>query len=187
MSHEKPEAREESFSALGRITKPQGNRGEVRLQPYDLSPEFIMRARGVQWWVTLARDKEPIPFMVDDLRVRKKQIICKFHGVESISDAEKLRDSEVFIRDEDRPPLAEDEYYDDDLVGMKVVAKSNGADLGVVREVQRVAGQDLLVVENEKGRFLIPAVKEIVQSVDLQKREVRVDLPDGLDALNSEK
>ncbi|MFH0795035.1 MAG: ribosome maturation factor RimM [bacterium] len=183
-SRGKIEARDGGFSALGKIGRPQGNRGEVRLQPYDLSPDLIQRARGVKWWVQSSERDDLAPLTVDDLWFRKGQIICKFQGVDDISAAEALRDAEVFLRDEDRPPLMEGEYYDTDLVGLKVVSHGDGAELGVIKEIQFIAGQDLLVIENEKGEFLIPAVKKIVQKVDFQRREVVVDLPEGLQELN---
>ena len=187
MSRGKSEGRDAGFSALGKIGKPQGNRGEVRLQSYDLSPELIQRAGGVAWWMKSPGRDDLAPLAVEELWIHKGQVICKFRGVDDISAAESLRDAEIFLKDADRPELSEGEYFDADLVGMKVVSHDDGAGLGIITEIRFVAGRDLFVVENEKGEFLIPAVKKIVREVDLQRREMRVELPEGLENLNKNK
>jgi 16S rRNA processing protein RimM len=107
-------------------------------------------------------------------------LIFKFQGVDTISDAEKLAGAEVSIPFEQRAALAEEEVYQSDLVGCEVF-DATGRSLGVVTDFQETGGTPLLQVGND---LLIPFAKEICTKIDLERKQIVVNLPDGLLDLN---
>jgi 16S rRNA processing protein RimM len=107
-------------------------------------------------------------------------LIFKFQGVDTISDAEKLAGAEVSIPFEQRAELAEDEVYQSDLIGCEVL-DTTGRSLGVVSDFQETGGTPLLQVGND---LLIPFAKSICTEVDLEKKRIIVNLPEGLLDLN---
>jgi 16S rRNA processing protein RimM len=120
------------------------------------------------------------PMEVENTWMHGDHLIFKFQGVDTISDAEKLAGAEVSIPFEQRAELSEDEIYQSDLVGCEVVDAS-GRQLGVVTDFQETGGTPLLRVGED---LLIPFAKSICTKVDLDHRQIVVDLPEGLLDLN---
>lgn len=108
------------------------------------------------------------------------ELILKFVGVDTISDAEKLAGAEVAIPFEQRAALGEDEYYESDLVGCEVV-DSAGRALGVVTEFEETGGAPLLHVGKD---LLIPFAKSICTQIEPGNKRILVNLPEGLLDLN---
>ena len=170
--------------ALGRIVKPQGLGGEVRLLPYFASPDHVLGAEKAVWWGRRAEGEALQQFLVERLRLHKGFVLCKFRGVDDADAAEGLRGLEVSIRQEDRPELPEDVFYTEDLVGLAVVDADTERVLGEVLEVQTVGGTDLILVRGAHGEFPIPVARELIVKVDLAARRLRVRLPEGLEQFN---
>lgn len=107
-------------------------------------------------------------------------LIFKFQGVNTISEAEKLAGAEVSIPFEQRATLADHEVYESDLIGCEVM-DTTGRSLGVVTDFQDTGGTPLLQVGKD---LLIPFAKEICTKIDLEHKQIVVNLPDGLLDLN---
>lgn len=131
------------------------------------------------------------------------QMVFHFHGVNSISEAEKLRGFNVLLPFEQRFSLPAGQYFVSDLVGCSVfetpgappIASSSPcsladvpAFLGTVRDVQftgdEIPGTSLLEVETSQGELLIPLAADICTKIDPFARRIDVVLPDGLRDLN---
>ena len=80
-------------------------------------------------------------------------------------------------------PLPEGTYFDHDLVGC-AVCSLDGEDLGKVKEVLRISGNNQLVVTGKRGEFLLPAVEGICREVSIEEKRIVVELPEGLIDLN---
>jgi 16S rRNA processing protein RimM len=122
------------------------------------------------------------PYELESVWYHKDQPIFKFKGVDSIGQAEALSGLEVFIPESERGPLGEGEYYLSDLIGCRMLDDGSGREIGIVTGWQETAGPVLLEVDD--GRVLVPFVRSILKSVDCAKREIRAELPDGLESLN---
>lgn len=75
--------------------------------------------------------------------------------------------------------LENDEYLVDDIVGMRVILK-DGTSIGTVKEVMYTGANDVYIVETNEGEVLIPAIKDVVKSVSVEKKEMVIEPPEGL-------
>jgi 16S rRNA processing protein RimM len=109
----------------------------------------------------------------------------KFEGVDSISDAEVLRGSEVQIPRSELGAAPEGGYYFDDLIGSKIVEADSGREIGEVEGVLEAGGALLLEVRSGDREILIPFAKHICVEIAPQNGMIRVRMPEGLEELNS--
>lgn len=133
----------------------------------------------------------------------RSQIVFHFEGVNSISEAEKLRAFEVLLPLEQRVNLPAGQYFVSDIIGcnvfetpanLSVVASSPcslaaaPSFLGTVRDIQfpgeELAGTPLLEVDTSRGELLIPLAEDICAKIDPAARRIDVILPEGLRDLN---
>ncbi|MBE0480319.1 MAG: 16S rRNA processing protein RimM, partial [Dehalococcoidia bacterium] len=110
---------------------------------------------------------------------RREGIVVKFASVNSIEDAEKLRGCDLGVPRSEIRPLPEGEYYPFQLIGLRVVT-SSGKYVGRLAEIMSSAGSDIYVVISESGESLIPAIEDVIKSIDLDKREMVVEEIEGL-------
>lgn len=173
------------FISFGRILRPQGNKGEVRIQMETSSAEDFLAFLGKRLHLVGPDDMRPRPITVEDTWFHKGFVIVKFVGIDDMSAAESLRGAELQIPREDRPALSEGEYYYDQLIGLEVRDASGGRFIGNVSDVVTIADNLLLEIEKGGGKtFLVPFVSAYIPSVDPEKGVIRVSLPDGLEDLS---
>ena len=120
---------------------------------------------------------------VENLWIHGDRLIFKFKGIDTISDAERLAGADVAIPMDQRAGAAEGEYYQSDLVGCEITDRS-GRVLGSVQAWQETGGTPLLVVNAAGKELLIPFAKAICTKIDLERKRIEVELPEGLDDLN---
>jgi 16S rRNA processing protein RimM len=124
------------------------------------------------------------PMEVEHTWTHGDRVIFKFKGIDTISDAERLAGAEVSIPLEQRPATPEGEYYQSDLVGCEVVDQS-GRLLGTVQDWQETGGVPLLQIQTQDGKeLLIPFVKAMLTNIDLERKRIELNPPDGLLDLN---
>lgn len=112
-----------------------------------------------------------------------ERLVFKFHGIDSIGEAEKLAGADICIPREDRPELPDGEYYQTDLIGCTVVERGGGV-LGTVAGWQEYGGAPLLELNSEGKELLIPFAKSICIEIDPVGKRIVVELPEGLKDLN---
>jgi 16S rRNA processing protein RimM len=166
--------------AIARIVRTRGNRGEVLADILTDFPERFQRLKAV--WLEFP-DQHRETALLEATWPHKGRQVLKFAGIETISEAERLRAAWVLVDRQDAVPLKDGEYYDHDLVGCRVVDLA-GLALGTVREILKTAGNSVLIVDGPRGEILIPAVAEICCHVSIAEKSIVVDLPEGLLDLN---
>ena len=172
------------YITIGKILRPQGNKGEVRIWSEADSPEAFLSLIEKGAFLFAKGWPSPRVLPVEARRIHKGFVVLKFEGFDDITSAETLRDAFVLIPEGDRPGLSEDEFYLDQLVDLRVVEGEQGRPIGRVKDVFSLTGQTLLEVQkDEGGLFLVPFVSDIVSSVDLKQATISVSLPRGLDEL----
>jgi 16S rRNA processing protein RimM len=166
--------------AVGRIVRPQGNRGEVVVAPdTDYGQERF--AAGSTLHVLL--DGQLRSMAVVAGRPHDTRWVVAFEGVGSIDEAEALRGLELRIPAAALRPLEGGRYWVHDLVGC-VVTQPDGRQVGTVTQVDLAAGVPMLRVAGEAGEILLPFVGAICRRVDVEGRTIVIDPPAGLLELN---
>jgi 16S rRNA processing protein RimM len=131
--------------------------------------------------MSAGRPPHPTPLQVTSGRQHGRIVVLHLAGVESATEAEKLRGATLSIPAAELPPLPADQYYLHDLVGLRV-QHVDGRPLGVIADVLTGAGNDLFVVRDERSgaETLLPAVKAFVKAVDVPGGVVLVEPIPGL-------
>lgn len=165
--------------AVALLGKPRGNRGELTAISLSSTPDRFADLKTVV--LDGGKAVESRDYVVEEVWWHQGTLIFKFEDVDSISDAEKLTGCEVRIPASERVELEPGSYFDSDLIGCKVRDRASGQEIGTVQSLQDAGGPGLLELE---GGVLIPFARGICTSIDIGKREILVDLPDGLIELN---
>lgn len=169
---------ESRFITIGRILSPFGNRGEVKVQVLtDFSERFSKDAVVYVDGNTLT---------IESVRWHKRNAIVKLKSIDSISAAEKLSGKDIQIPKGDVKSLPTGSYYYFQLIGLKMRTTANES-LGEVTAVLEGKGNDNFVVSGDKGEILIPAIDDVVKSIDLEKKEIVIEAVPGLLELNRKK
>lgn len=138
---------------------------------------------GMKLWALLdpSRRRE---LKIEDLWQHKSQVILKFAGVDSISDAETLLGCEMQVPRSQRAELEPGWNYVSDLIGCMVFDGSRA--VGPIKQVRFGAGEaPLLVVETKAGEYEIPYADAYLAGVDLGKKEIHMFLPEGMLEVNA--
>ena len=162
---------------VARVARTRGLRGEVVA---DLLTDFPGRFDGLDDVIAIAPDGSRRSLQIEEHWFQGARIIFKFAGYDSIDAAKELAGYEVAVAASERVELAKDQFYEWELAGCRV-EDIEGKQIGSVREVMRTGGVEILVVTDEAGReFLIPMARDICVEIDIEKKVIRVDPPEGL-------
>ena len=165
----------DGWIAIAVLGKTRGNRGELTAFPLSGKPERYQALEEVFLFGSGAR------YEVESTWFHNGTLVFKFRGVDSISEAELLAGAEVRVPMEQRTPLEQGEFFQDDLLGCQVVDRHTGQSLGKVSGWEDGGGSGLLVVE---GGLLIPFARSICVEIDPAAKRIAVELPEGLKDLN---
>ena len=158
------------------ITTTHGVRGEVKVFPTTDDAERFLELE----YVLLDTGRELRRLDIKNVRFFKNLVILKFDGIDNINDIEKYKGKDLWIPREEAQELGEDEYYIADLQGLNVVLE-DGTEFGTLRDVMETGANDVYIIDsNEHGEVLLPAIKECILDVDLEKNTMTVHLMKGL-------
>ena len=166
----------EDMLQVGVITQTHGVRGEVKVFP---TTDDVNRFKKLKQ-VILDTGKETMPLEIQSVKFFKQFVILKFKGIDNINDIEKYKRCSLYVTREHAVPLEEDEYFIADMIGMEVCTE-DGIIFGTLKDVIETGANDVYVIESaEHGEVLVPAIKECIRSVDIEKGQMMIHLMDGL-------
>jgi len=166
----------EDLVAIARIVKPRGLRGE---SVADVLTDFPERFDGLERVTAVMPKGERLDLKIEDSWFQKNRIVIKFEGYDSVEAAETLRNADICIAESEAVELETDEFFDWELTGCRVET-INGEKVGTVREVMRTGGTEILVVAGDEKEFLIPFAETICVEVDVDRKVIKIDPPEGL-------
>jgi len=174
---------EKQWVTIAQLGRAWGNQGSLTARELSSRPDRYQQLREVYLF---SASLDGACFEIEAVSRQKNQLIFKFRGVDSISQAEELERAEVRIPLEERLTPDEGEYFQSDLIGCEIREKSSGERLGVVTGWQETGGPGVLKVERDGngGELLIPFARSICGEIDIDARRIVVDLPEGLKDLN---
>lgn len=157
---------------IGKIVNTHGIRGEVKIQPWCDEPELFDELE----YLFIDGEK----YNIVRNRFHKTCQIVRFENVNSIDDAEKLKNKIVFINRDDLE-LPEGRYYITDIEGL-TVKERNGRILGVVDEIIKTGSNDVYSLKDtfNKKPVLIPVIEDVVLETNIDGGYIVVKLPKGL-------
>ena len=166
----------EDLFQVGAITSTHGVRGEVKVYP---TTDDVRRFKKLKE-VLLDTGKEMLTLEVESVKFFKQFVILKFKGIDSLNDVEKYRSKNLFVTRENAIKLRKDEYFIADLIGLCVYTDEDVL-FGELTDVIQTGANDVYVVKMEDGKeVLFPAIKECILSVDMENRQMKVHVMDGL-------
>ena len=166
----------EDMLQVGVITQTHGVRGEVKVFP---TTDDVNRFKKLKQ-VILDTGKETMPLEIQSVKFFKQFVILKFKGIDNINDIEKYKRCSLYVTREHAVALEEDEYFIADMIGMEVCTE-DGNIFGTLKDVIETGANDVYVIENaEHGEVLVPAIKECIRSVDIEKGQMMIHLMDRL-------
>ncbi|WP_303722359.1 ribosome maturation factor RimM [Malonomonas rubra] len=161
---------------IGKIVGTHGLRGDVKVRLHSGDPEALLTADQVTLHLPSGERLTAEPVRQS---LHKGQVLLRLQGLETINQVEHLVGGLVLLPQEQLPELAEDEYYWSQLKGLQVVDRERGP-IGKLHQMFVTAAHDTYVVTGKYGEVLIPAVAQFILEIDLEKRIMQVDLPEGL-------
>lgn len=167
------------WAILARLARPQGRVGEILADILTDFPErFAERKR--LFLVSSESSREPVrEVMLERHWLHKGRVALKFAGVDSISDADRLRGLFVAVPASERAELTDGSVYIGDLIGCEVIDLNGMGPVGEVTDVDREAA--LLQVKAPGGEeALIPFAKAYLVRMDIAGKRIEMRLPEGL-------
>ena len=162
------------YLVIGFLRRPHGLRGEIVMDLHTDFPERLKRGR------KLLVSEEHTAMVVEGIREHQNGVLVKFNGVDTPEDAGKLRNTWVYVKAIEAPPLPEGQIYQHELFGFQVV-EENGNLLGELVEIIETGANDVYVVRNDLGKeILLPAIPSVILNLDTDRRLMRVHLLEGL-------
>jgi 16S rRNA processing protein RimM len=167
--------RPETHLAIGKVLKPWGLAGTVKIYSYAESVESFLRLSALY----VRGEEGTLLLSLEHAKAHKKAVLLKFKGRDCIEDVEELAGRTLYIDKEDLPPLEEGEYYWFELIGMEV-RTDTGKLVGTLERIMNTGSHDVYVVRQGEQETLVPAVPDVIQEVDTAARKVIIQAVKGL-------
>ena len=161
------------YLEIGKIVSVFGIKGEVKVEPWCDSPAFICEFDTLYY-------KSGTPVEIERSRVHKNQALLKIKGVDT-PEAGKLLRGRVLYMDRDDVELDEGTYFRQDLIGLAVKDSKTGEEYGTVSDVLETGANDVYeITDSNNEKKYIPAIPDVIDSVDLEKGEMLITPLEGL-------
>lgn len=165
------------YLSIGRVLAPWGIKGQVKINPLteDIRRFETLDAAYIDFGEkTVYKKIEKVTFLKQDF------VVLKFEEIDTIEDAQKLRNCFIKVHRDDAIKLPEDHFFICDIVGLYVYDEKQHL-IGIVQDVLQTGANDVYVVEtSENKEVLIPAIKQVVKKVDLANKKMIIRPLEGM-------
>ena len=163
---------------VGKIVNTHSLKGEVKvISSTDFEEQRF--EKGTELLIT--RGNQVVKEVtVESYRTHKNNLLVKFVGIDSIEEAEKLKNLQIKIDSENIGELEENEYYFHEIIGCEVFDE-NGKSLGEISEILTPGANDVWVIKSQKGKeILIPYIEDVVKKIDVKNKKIDIEVMEGL-------
>jgi len=159
------------FITIGKIIAPWGIKGKLKVKVVTDFPQRFTPCSKIY----INRQ----PMTINSTEWHKGKAIIKVNTIDSIEDAQRLRGQAIEIHHSQVYSLPEGQYYHFELIGLEVWT-TEGELLGNVTKILTAESNDNYVVRGAKGEILIPAIEDVIKSIDLDKGRMVIEAIEGL-------
>jgi 16S rRNA processing protein RimM len=164
---------------LGFIVKPHALKGQMTAQ-LDVDDAATYRKLKTVYVALAATPAKLTAYPVERVNPQAgPRVLLKLRGIERIEEAEPLRGAKLWLPLSELPALGEAQFYFHDVIGFQVVDGKEGP-LGVVENFYEFPQQDVLAMRYQGQEVLLPVVDELVSHADMEKKQLFVNMPEGL-------
>lgn len=151
------------YLEAGKIVRTHGVRGELCLEPWADSPEFL---RGIKRFWFDGEGKQDAGLLAS--RVHKGQLLMRLRGVDSVEQGDALRGKVLYLNRAD-VHLEPGQYFLQDLIGLRAIDGNTGREYGILQEVLATGANDVYRIVSDEGKeYLFPAVPHMIKETDLE-------------------
>ncbi len=161
----------EKMMEVGKIVNTHGIRGEIKIQPWCDSPDFLLNFD--TYYI------DGVAYNVCSSRVHKFCVLASLKGIENVNQAMALKNKIISI-DRSNITLPEGRYFIADLIGLDVIEESSNTCIGKLHDVLTLPAHDVYIIRGEK-EYMVPAVSEFIINTDLSQGAITVKLIPGME------
>ncbi len=163
-----------SYLELGQIVSTHGVKGELRFNPWCDTPDFVKKFKTLYF-----DNKGEKSIKVISARPHGNVAILMLDGVDDMDKARALKNKVLYMKREDAK-LPKDVWFRQELFDCKVLDNETGAELGIISDVSETGANDVWHIKTSKGEVLIPAIKDVVVSVNVADGIIKINVLKGL-------
>ena len=164
------------YLEIGQIVNTCGIKGMVKVKPFT---DDIKRFDKLET-IYIENKSGRKEYEVQEVKYHKNMVLMKLRDINTMEEAELLRQSYLLVDREKEEPLEEGVYYIVDLLGLEVFT-DEGQLLGKVDDIFNTGSNDVYVVKDELGKqVLLPGIPEVLKEINLEEGKITVHLIAGL-------
>ena len=163
---------------VGKIVNTHSLKGEVKvISSTDFEEERFKKGSKL----LITRGNQLIrEVVVQSYRNHKNFLLVKFEGIDSVEEAEKLKNLQIKIDSDKVGELEENEFYFHQIIGCEVFDE-NDKNLGEIIDILTPGANDVWVIKGENGKeILIPYIEDVVKKIDIISKKVNIEVMEGL-------
>jgi len=159
------------FITVGRILGPWGAEGKLKVRTEtDIPQRFAPLSK-----IYINHQ----PTTIESTDWHNGRLVIKLNSINSVEDAQKLRGQSIEIHRSQVSPLPEGQYYHFQIIGLEV-RTTEGEVLGNITEILTGQSNDNYLVRGPRGETLIPAIEDVVKSIDITAGCMVIEAINGL-------
>ena len=157
------------YLETGKITSTHGIKGEVRIEPWCDSPEFLKKFKTLYFD---SKGEKPVKI---NIRPHGHMAIAKIEGIDTVEEASTLRNKVLYLKRSDAR-LPKGKFFIAELIDCKVINADNEEKIyGVISDVSETGANDVWHIKDENGKeYLIPAIPPVVISTDVEEGTIKI-------------
>ena len=167
----------EEYIEIGQIVNTNGLHGLLKIKPFT---DDITRFTKLKTIYIVIKDKL-IEHKIQEVKYIKNNVLLKLDGIDNVEEAEKLKNYYMKIKREDAIKLPQNSYFISDILNCSVYVEGKNELLGKIDDIFSTGSNDVYVVKTENGKqILLPAIKDVIKTVDIVNKKIVVNLIEGL-------
>ena len=156
---------------IGKIVNTHGLKGHIKVEPW---------CDGIETFEYLSRVfVKNMSYKIESVKVQKNLFLLKLEGLNSVEEAEKLKNTVLYAQEDEMPPLPEGVYYIKDIIGLDVYDDEKY--IGKISDWIETGANNVYVIQRKEGKdILIPAIDSVIKHVDIENNKMYVNMLEGL-------